>query len=214
MNNFIDEFFSMTEEIFSVMGIAWGIGGILGFALFILGGFAIYKMSQQIGLKHSWISFIPFVQCFCLGRIAERYIKKDGTKSTKFSLILLIFNILQFIFAIVFFVLLIISILSIIVNIEDAVVNDIEITLSMFSSFIPVIVFYFVLIAFAIIYKVFYYIALWRVFAIFDNSNATVYLILSIFSSVLSPIFLFVIRNNNAAFDYKSRLGYFELEQV
>ena len=41
------------------------------------------------------------------------------------------------------------------------------------------------------------YVAWWRVFAIFSNKNATLYLILSIFVSVVHPFLVFAIRNND-----------------
>lgn len=212
--NYFNEIFSELFEFLSVFGIFYGIVALLGLALFILGGYAIFEMSKKADIKYPFLGFIPVLQSFALGRIAEKYVKRDGNKSAKFGTILLVLNILQFIISIVFIVFSVIAILSIIVNVEDAIASDLEVTLSMFSSFIPVIISYFILFAVAISYSVFYYVSLWRVFSIFDNHNATLYLVLSIFFSFLAPIFLFVIRNNIPAFDYKSRLGYFELEQV
>lgn len=205
------------EEFLEVLGtfaVVFGIGSLVGIALFILGGFGLYEMAKRIGIKNPWISFVPIFQCYILGKIAERYIRKDGKKSGKFGATLLGLNIAQYLGLIAFGVSLFYAVFDIIANVETAITADAQLSLSMFSSFIPVIAIYFILLAIAIVNSVFYYIALWRVYAIYNNSNATVYLVLSILFSFIPPIILFMIRKNIPAFDYKSRLGYFELEKV
>ncbi|MBQ1988803.1 MAG: hypothetical protein II234_02715, partial [Clostridia bacterium] len=193
--------FSKLSDYISIFGKSWMVVLVIGVALYILGAFAIFKLSKKVELKAPFISFIPFLQSFALGRIAEKYIKKDGSNSARFSILLFIFSAFY-------------SIFNVIVNIEDAIANDTKVTIDMFTSFIFVIALFFVLLVCAICYKIFFAIAIWRVFAIFDYKMATVYTIISVLFSTISPIFLFVIRNNTPEFDSKTRDGYFEIEQV
>ena len=204
--------FSKFSDYISIFGKSWMIGLLIVVALYILGAFAIFKLSKKVELKAPFISFIPFLQSFALGRLAEKYIKKDGSKSAKFSVILFIFNILQTILLIIFIFSTLYSIFNVIVNIENAIANDTKVTIDMFSSFIFVIALFFVLLVCVICYKIFFAIAIWRVYAIFDYKRAIVYTIISVLFSSISSIFLFVIRNNNP--EYKSDAEYFEIEQV
>ena len=214
MNNNFNYVISEIVDYFELFGKTWGLSFLLNVGLFFLGSYAIFVMSKKIGTNCPWISFIPFVQSFALGRLAEKYIKKDGSKSAKFGIILLILNIIQSILLGVLVILTFISVFTIILNVEDAISNDLKVTLEMFSSFIPVLIVFFILFAVAVCYKVIYAVALWRVFVVFDYKNATLYTIISVIFSLISPIFLFVIRNNTPVFDFKSRAGYFEIEQV
>ena len=215
MLNFnLENTFSFIGNIVEVFGEASVFSGLIKFVLFVLGGFGIYFMSKNFDIKNPWLCFVPFVQSFSLGRIARNYKKKDGTKSADLSIWLVIFNVVQYVISLFFMFLLAYSVFDIIANVENAVNTDAKVTIGMFTSFVWVIVSFFLLLCVSVIYKIFYYIALWRVFCIFSKPNATVYTVLSIFFGFLSPIFLFVLRNNNPAFDDNSDYGYFELEQV
>lgn len=176
--------------------------------MYILQGVGLYEMGKRLNLNNPWLSFVPVANVYALGRIAQRYMKRDGTQSAKFSVILLALYIAEFVLMIAFFIFFFVAIFAVIANAELAIETESEMVMSMFASFIPVIILYFLLMAVAIAYSVTYYVALWRVFAIYNNSNATLYLVLSIFFSFLAPIFLFVLRKNNPAFDYATRMGF------
>ena len=215
MPNFnFENAFSFIGNMVELLGEASFFSGIVKLILFIIGGIGIYFMSKNFDIKNPWICFVPFVQSFSLGRIARNYIKKDEKKSADLSIWLLVFNIVQYVISLIFMFLLAYSVFDIIANVENAVNTDAKVTIGMFTSFVWVIVSFFLLLCVSVIYKIFYYIALWRVFYIFSKANATVYTVLSVFFGFLSPIFLFILRNNNPAFDDDSDLGYFELEQV
>ncbi len=184
-----------------------GISAFLGIVLFIISGIAYYKMSQSLGFKYAWIGFIPVVSVYALGRIAGTYIKKDGSKSAKFGPILLVLNILQYIGGLVFLVFAVISAISIIGNAEYAVSQDIAMELDMFMSLIPVIISYFVLFGMSIAFSICYYVALWRVYSLFDDKNAVLFTVLSVFFNFLIPIFLILICKRQAKFTFEERIG-------
>ncbi len=207
------DIFSRILTVFSAFGIFWGIASLASIALFVLGGLGIYDMSKKLGISSPWLGFIPVLQCFALGRIGERYIKRDGKPSAKLGKLLLILKIAEYILAIVFFIIFFIAIFTIIANVDAAIEDDTQLVMGMFSSLIAVIVLYFLVLAVAITYSVIYYVTLWRVFGIFDNKNATLYLVLSIFFSFLTPIFLLIIKNNNPVFDF-NKISEFSIENT
>lgn len=167
---------------------------IISLIFFVVRGFALFEMTKKLGIKNGWLSFVPMLSVFPLGKISEKYVKKDGSKSAKFGTLLLVFNILQYILVVVFCVFTVIAAIKIADFADGAILNDTAMELSMFSSLIPVIITYFVLMGIAIAYTIMFYIAVWRVFAIFDSNNSTLFTVLSVFFSFLLPIFLIIVR--------------------
>lgn len=206
--------FFVFEEILEELGAFLAIYGIIAFfascgsiALFVLQGLGLFEMSKSLNLKNPWLSFIPIVWVFSLGRVGQQYVKQDGKQSAKFGKIMLILQIATIILSLIFMVVFVFAMISIIKNANMAVEEEMAMTLKMFSSFIWVIMAYFILLAVAITFKVLYYIALWRTFSIFDYHNATLYTVLSIFFSFLSPIFLFIVRKKQPKLTFEERIA-------
>lgn len=185
-----------------------GIGSIIGIALYVLNGLGIMKMSNSLNISNGWLGFIPFASIFALGRIGERYIKRDGTKSAKFSIWLLVFYILMSVLAILLTAFLVVFLLSLIVYAEEAISSDTQMTMEMFKGVVPVIICTLIILAVEIAYIILYYVCLWRVYSIFDSSNATLFLVLSIFFTFLAPIFMFIIRNKQPKVTYEERMNF------
>lgn len=61
------------------------------------------------------------------------------------------------------------------------------------SVILVVLAFYLVMIVSAILVSVFEYIALWYVYKLFDESNAVLYLLLTIFVSIATPVIYFIL---------------------
>jgi len=203
----IDEILAAAGGIIAVYGIILGLCSCAGIVLFLLQGFGLYEMSKTLELKNPWLAFIPIVSVFSLGRVGQKYIKQDGTRSAKFGAILLCLYIVEYVLAIAFIVMFIVAIVLIVSNAESVIASDAGMTLQMFSSLIPVIILYFITMAVAIACSILYYIVLWRVYSIFDAPNATLFIVLSIFFNFLPPIFLFVIRKHQAKLTYNERMG-------
>ena len=178
-----------------------------GVALYYLNAVGIYKMSVSAGIKNPWYSFIPFFDAIALGRLAEKYQKKNGAKSAKFSIILLVLKIAYELTAVVMVFLMMFSVgNTIVIAARGVVTNDASAAISGLAALLPYIVSVLVFCAVTIAYKVFCYIALWRVFGIFDSKNATAYTVLSVFFSFLAPIFVFVLRNKKPQYTYAERI--------
>lgn len=178
---------------------------IVNLILFVISGLALFKMQKNLNLKNPWICFVPLLNIFAIGRVAQVFIKKNGMNSAKFGPILLIVYIIKMLCAAAFLVLFTVSLNEIILNASKAIENDVFMTLSMFSSLIPVIALYFVFFALAVTYDIIYFVALWRIFSVFCNENATLFTVLSIFFKFLIPFFLFFNRNREPKFTHEER---------
>ena len=154
----------------------------------IFQGIGIMKMHEKLGLKNGWMAFVPFLNAYAIGKVAEQYVKADGRKSAKFSVILVVANSIY----------ILISMVSLFFNIfmtaaeEMAVSPEAILTVSAIS-----LVFAFFELTFSCAYMVVSYVAWWRVYAIFSNKNATLFTIISILFSLVQPFIIFAIRNND-----------------
>ena len=197
----MQEIIKQYKNIISLLDTFSYIIAVISAVSFILFGFALYFMSKKLKFKNSWISFIPFAQAFSLGRIAEKYIKPNGKKNSRYSMILLILSILEMALIICFFIFFFFAVYSSFNEISKAIENDIPLTIGMFSSFIPCIVIWFINITVSIIYKIYYFTALWRVYYIFNPNTADIYLVISIFFSFLAPVFAIAVSRNTPYFE-------------
>ena len=153
---------------------------ILAAVAIIFQGIGIMKMHEKLGLKNGWFAFIPLLNQYALGKVAEQYIKANGKKSAKFSIILPI-----------------VSVVSVIIGVSIGFLGGL---LTVFfpnaSEFIDLII-TFITYPISIGLSIFTYVALWRVYAIFSNKNATLFTIISILFSLVQPFLVFAIRNND-----------------
>lgn len=205
----IEEFLEAFADIFGVFGF---FSFITGLVLFILKGLGLYRMSKTLDIKNAWLSFIPFADLYILGTVASKYVKQNGSKSAKFGIILPVLYAISYILAIIFFVIFVIFCLNIIVEAEQAMFNPNSFSLNS-SMFIPVVISYIATLISAIVYKVFFFVSLWKVYSLFDDANKLIFLILSILFS-LAPIFIFIMRNNNPMINGYSMNNYFEVEKM
>ena len=182
---------------------------LIGLALYLLESIGVYKMAKSAEIKNPWLAFIPVANGWVFGTIAEKYKKKNGTKSARFGIILPVLEGIVLIEAIALTIFTVISIKEITGYALDAVNTSSEMAPEQFMSLIPVIILYFALMAVAIAYAVVFFIALWRVYSSFDKPNATLYIVLSVVFTISVPIILFIIRNRKPEFDPHNNVPYF-----
>lgn len=189
--------------------IGYGIV-IFGMALvlYLLKAFAVYEMSKSAQLSRPWLAFIPIVNEYAFGRLAERYQKRDGTRSMRFGIVLPVLGVLTQVMAYTAIAMLIVVCFKTILSniIIDEQLTE-EMLLTLISDILPAIGILILAGIIATVYTVFYFIAYWRVTSIYDFANATLYTVLSIFFSFLMPIFLFIIRKREPKFTYSERMG-------
>lgn len=188
---------------------AIAVSAVIGIAIYLLESISVYKMAKSAEIKNPWLAFIPVANDWVFGTLAEKYKKKNGTKSARFGIILPVLEGIVLIEAIALTIFTVISIKEITGYALDAVNTSAEMAPEQFMSLIPVIILYFALMAVAIAYAVVFFIALWRVYYSFDKSNATLYIVLSIIFTISVPIILFIIRNRKPEFDPHNNMPYF-----
>ncbi len=188
---------------------AIAVSAVIGIAIYLLESISVYKMAKSAEIKNPWLVFIPVANDWVFGTLAEKYKKKNGTKSARFGIILPVLEGIVFIESIALTIFTVISIKEITGYALDAVNTSAEMAPEQFMSLIPVIILYFALMAVAIAYAVVFFIALWRVYSSFDKSNATLYIVLSVIFTISVPIILFIIRNRKPEFDPHNNVPYF-----
>lgn len=188
---------------------AIAVSAVIGIAIYLLESISVYKMAKSAEIKNPWLAFVPVANDWVFGTLAEKYKKKNGTKSARFGIILPVLEGIVLIEAIALTIFTVISVKEITGYALDAVNTSAEMAPEQFMSLIPVIILYFALIAVAISYAVVFFIALWRVYSSFDKSNATLYIVLSVIFTISVPIILFIIRNRKPEFDPHNNIPYF-----
>ena len=188
---------------------AIAVSAVIGIAIYLLESISVYKMAKSAEIKNPWLAFIPVANDWVFGTLAEKYKKKNGTKSARFGIILPVLEGIVLIEASALTIFTVISVKEITGYALDAVNTSTEMVPEQFMSLIPVIILYFALMAVAIAYAVVFFIALWRVYYSFDKSNATLYIVLSIIFTISVPIILFIIRNRKPEFDPHNNMPYF-----
>lgn len=188
---------------------AIAVSAVIGIAIYLLESISVYKMAKSAEIKNPWLAFVPVANDWVFGSLAEKYKKKNGTKSARFGIILPVLEGIVLIEAIALTIFTVISIKEITGYALDAVNTSTEMAPEQFMSLIPVIILYFALMAVAIAYAVVFFIALWRVYSSFDKSNATLYIVLSVVFTISVPIILFIIRNRKPEFDPHNNMPYF-----
>lgn len=188
---------------------AIAVSAVIGIAIYLLESISVYKMAKSAEIKNPWLAFIPVANDWVFGTLAEKYKKKNGTKSARFGIILPVLEGIVLIESIALTIFTVISVKEITGYALDAVNTSAEMAPEQFMSLIPVIILYFALIAVAIAYAVVFFIALWRVYSSFDKSNATLYIVLSVIFTISVPIILFIIRNRKPEFDPHNNMPYF-----
>ncbi len=188
---------------------AIAVSAVIGIAIYLLESISVYKMAKSAQIKNPWLAFIPVANDWVFGTLAEKYKKKNGTKSARFGIILPVLEGIVLIETIALTIFTVISVKEITGYALDAVNTSAEMAPEQFMSLIPVIILYFALMAVAIAYAVVFFIALWRVYYSFDKSNATLYIVLSIIFTISVPIILFIIRNRKPEFDPHNNMPYF-----
>ena len=183
------------SPLFKIWSVLVPTSLILVFAVFIFTAYSVFKISKNAGIKLPWLSFIPVVSDFALGRVAEGYVKKNGKPSAKLGIWMLIFRIATMVFLMLLAVFAFNALIEIGGNLSEAKRTGAEFDTNLFSTLIPVFIFYMLGIASAVIREILYYISLYRTYAMLRRKYAALCLVLSILFTVAVPIVLFVLRN-------------------
>lgn len=174
------------------MGVIFGFMFIIAFAVILLAiylilnlliiifqGIGIMKMHKNLNIKGGWMAFVPILNIYAFGKVAEQYVRKNGKKSPRFSLILFLGMLIGSFTSIILYLLLLFS------SQQSDIIFAICLVITLMFSFLFVLGYIFTK-----------YIALWHIFAIFLKKNVTLNMVLSIVFPIFQPFAVFVIRDN------------------
>lgn len=174
---------------------------IISLVLYIIKALGIFKMAQRVGLNNGWLAFIPIAKNYIFGKVAEKYIRKDRRRPAKLGIILTVLDFLML--ACVVFLIYVCFGYIIFFIFTDIVLPKPGVAVILIISIIS-----FLFCGLAIAYTIVRFIALWRIYAIFNYENASMFTVLTYFFGFLEPILIFISRNKEPKYDYNTRIGF------
>lgn len=172
----------------------------IGFAVlcYVFEALGLMAMLKKCNVKNAHFAWIPFLRIFALGKLSEQY--DNGKPPKKSGLMLSILYAFYMGIFLVGYIVILISLMSFVLKVAASVdVNpeafEYSILKYMFDLMLWVIIWYLAVLALAIVYTVFFYIALYRVFEIFYPKGSGWLIVLCIFINIAIPFVLFALRN-------------------
>ncbi|MBP3683506.1 MAG: hypothetical protein J6J12_00905 [Oscillospiraceae bacterium] len=178
------------DVIFTLLaGLMAGIPSMmLSCAGYVLTAVAIYVIARRRGLGKPWLAWIPVVNVWLLGSLSDQYQYVVRRKNTNRRKWLLVLNFIKPILAAgtLWFGMIILQQIG-----YGVVLSSIwDLWLGLFGFGVP-------LMAVSIVVMVIRYMALYDVYKSLDPENAVLFVVLSIFVSIIEPFFLFFNRNKD-----------------
>ena len=196
---------AMVGGVLAFYGVILCFSFILGIVTYIFQSIGLFKMAKNLGFKHCWMAWIPLLNTYTFGKIGSKYVKKSGKASAKFGGWLIGLEIAMNVMLIAMIIALVFFVIGAVALLESGAAEP---TTEMLGSVLAVVLTSLGISGISIAYTVIFYIALWRIFAIFDNSCATVFLVISIIFPITYPFFIFAVRNNKPCVTYEERIGF------
>lgn len=166
-------------------------GLIIGLVFYLFQALGLYTISKRRGYKNAWLSFIPVVNAYVLGGIADNINFCTG-KRTRYRVFLLIASIAYALVQSIMLIVLIQKLPEYIFMIEtgsDRMVLHYMMQMMVFSMAGSL---------FSLIFVVLQAICLYKVYQDYAGNSAVIFLVLSILFGI-SPFFLFGLRNRPSA---------------
>jgi len=147
-------------------------------AVYVIQSIGLYGMSKNAGVSKPWLAWIPIGNLWCMGSLAERSNLYYGKGKGAWSKLLPAFAAAVFLALPPLFLGMVIA----------------GLYKSVFAVLLLLFV-YLILMGVALALSVMTYVALYKIYRLFDPDRAVLYLILSIFVNVSQPVILFLLRN-------------------
>lgn len=175
---------------------------LISIATYVLTALSMHTIAKRRGIHNPWLAWIPVANMWLLGCIADQYrsVARGEVKNrrkvllgTRIAIMVISALVLVLCFVLLF------SILSVgLSNLENMdEIAAAEMLSSMLVPMVGMLLLCLPLLVVGIVHTVFYYIALYDLFSSCEPSNATLYLVLSIFIQITLPIFLIICRNKD-----------------
>ena len=188
-------------------------------AVYIFTGLGLYTIAKRRGIHNPWLAWVPFGNMWLLGTISDHYQSVANGKVRRRRVVLLVTNILMTLAAVAVVVLCFVMLgrmltigldalglsLESLYNAEnfesmESMLDEATAQKMMSAIMGPgvgMVLLSLVLMPVAIVYLVFWCIAMNDVYKSCEPENATLYLVISIFLNICVPVFLMVCRNKD-----------------
>ncbi|MEA5059964.1 MAG: hypothetical protein VB049_08010 [Candidatus Pelethousia sp.] len=182
--------FGIPNMILTVYVVILAFTLLFSLAFYILNSLGFYTLAKRRGIPHPGLSWLPIGgQDWILGSLADQYAYVAEGKRKHQRTLLLWLNIGMWVVMSVYMgVMISLTMKAVLGGDQDSFF------LTFMMGFFSI---YFLLMAVAIVYAVFLYIALHRVYKSCDPQNATLFLVLSIVVNVTQPFFVFFSRKKD-----------------
>lgn len=190
--------------------------GSLGIVAYVLQALALYTIAKRRGLNKPWLAWIPVVNVWTLGEIADQYQSVANGKTKKKRKVLLGLSIAAMVVAIICFVVFGIAMWQVAPDFGELPSDTTEVTeppygmVGVLMAAFSVFVMYFVIFLLCmipvfvllIIIAVFRWMAVYDVFKSCDPKNTTVYFLVGLLGSIfavsgLESVFMLVCMNKD-----------------
>ena len=164
-----------------------------GIAMYVLRSLGMYTVAKRRGIRHPWLSWIPFGDAWMLGCISDQYQYKAKGKIRNRRKLLLGLSIAMTAVVVLFYIWMFASVFGLVMSGQIELLSDIQIL----RLLLPMLAFIMAVCVLGIVTAVFQYIACYHLFESCDPNQAVLFTVLSIFFSFLLPIFIFVSRKKD-----------------
>ncbi len=190
-----------------------GFTSLIGIAAFVLTALSLYTIAKRRGIKKPWLAWVPVLNVWILGSIADqyRYVSKGEVKNRRKALLGL--NIATAAIMLVLFVLLIWMVVELMLAAGGTLMGwlkvfetgDMDAIMQVLDKvLLPAILMALTGLALTIVFvtaEVYYWIAMYDVFLSCDPANSVIYLLASIFGGFvlegIECIFLMIVREKD-----------------
>lgn len=156
-------------------------------AIYVLNALPLYRIAKRRGVSAPWLAWIPVVNDFVLGAVADDYQRAMRGKKTGYRKLLLVFRIINWVWASIGSVGTTIYLTALmgtasVVDLEDLVTLLLSAIVAMLLLYV---LWFVVLLVIRVLYKVFRYIAFNSLYASCDPAHKNLYLVLTILGEVI-----------------------------
>ncbi len=173
-------FFELIRLVVSLLCIA------VALLPYVLSSYALYRMGRACGIAKPQKAFVPVLNVYQLGQIADAHRARNERKKPLYAQLLLWLQIsLLSLGVLLFLVMLFLSTAVLFSALLDPVQDAVAVPTPIEAEILTVLLSA-VIAAFAVCFC----IALYKVFRLYDNTNAVIYLVLSVLLPISTPVIL------------------------
>lgn len=181
----------MDANVFAMAAVFGVIGLIslgLGLVMYIFLSLSLFTLAKRRGILHPGLAWVPVCGArWIMGSLADQYVYFTEGKIKYQRRLLLWLEVGMYVLLGLFFALVGGLVAGAVIQNETQAV----------TMAIWMLLGYFLLLAEAIVFAVFQYIALYRIYKSCDPKNTTLFLVLSILFNITMPFFLFACRKKD-----------------